>query len=61
MHNNEKIINLNISRSLEDFITSIYFGDISLKQAISRHEMERFWRDLEFYKPKTRGEIEFRK
>ena len=52
VHINGKILDISIFRRLGDFVTSIYFGDISVRQPINRQdEMKRLLRDLEYYKP----------
>ena len=53
MHINGKILDISIFIRLENFVRSIYFGDISVRQPINRQdEMKRLLRDLEYYKPK---------
>ena len=47
MHANRKVFDFNIFRRLGDFTRSIYFDDISLKQAVDRQdEMEYLLRNL---------------
>ena len=49
VHINGKILDISIFRRLGDFVTSIYFGDISVRQPINRQdEMKRLLRDLEY-------------
>ena len=53
MHINGKILDISIFIRLENFVRSIYFGDISVRQPINRQdEMKRLLRDPEYYKPK---------
>ena len=43
VHTNEKIFYFNIFKRLGDFIRSMYYADILIKQAISKQdEMEAF-------------------
>ena len=58
MHTNGKIFDFDVFRRPVDFIQSIYFHDISLKQAISRQdEMEYLLRNLQAYRPKKPDKI----
>ena len=58
MHTNGNIFDFNIFRRLGEFIRSIYFGDISLKQAMDKQEeMEYLVRNLHTYKPKKPEKI----
>ena len=47
VHKNRKVFDFNIFSRLRDFIRSIYFDDISLKQAVDKNdEMEYLLRNL---------------
>ena len=54
LHANGKIFDFNTFRKLGDFIRSIYFGNISLEQAMNKlKEMEYLFRNLEPCRPKN--------
>ena len=62
MHANEKIYNFNIFRRLADLTRSIYYGDITIKQAKSRQgEMESLITSLSRYNPKNKDKIKNKK
>ena len=61
MHTNGKILDFNIFRRLGDFIRSIYFDDISLKQTtIKQEEIEYLIKNLKDYKPRNPVKIKSR-
>ena len=58
VHTNGKAFDYNIFRRLGDFIRSIYFDNISLKQAMDKQdEMEYLRRNLGGYKPRHLDKI----
>ena len=61
VHTNGKIHDFKIFRRLGDFIRSIYFDDISLKQTtIKQEEIEYLVRSLKDYKPRNPVKIKSR-
>ena len=62
MDTHGKASDFNIFIRLRHFIKTIYFGGISLKQAINRkNEIECLLRELDYYKPKNFDKKESRK
>ena len=62
MDTHGKASDFNIFIRLGHFIKTIYFGGISLKQAINRkNEIECLLRELNYYKPKNFDKMESRK
>ena len=61
MHTNGKIFDINIFRGLADFIRSIYFDDISFKEATDKQgEMKYLVRSLKVYKLRNCDKIKAR-
>ena len=58
VHTNGKMFDFNIFTRLRDFFRSIYFDDISLEQAMDKHdEIEYLLRNLEAYNPRNSDKI----